>query len=124
MTGPGRRPQQLRRQLAWFAFWLLLLLLLWRSDADPVQVATTVGADGTRVARLCAAFGLNVLVTRLTALDPTRRGTIMGLNSAVTYLAVFAGTTGFGSIYTAYGFAACCLAALGLTLVAAFAARR
>ncbi len=55
-TGPGRRPQQLRRQLAWFAFWLLLLLLLWRSDADPVQVATTVGADGTRVARLVAAL--------------------------------------------------------------------
>ncbi len=68
-------------------------------------------------------FGLNVLVTRLTALDPTRRGTIMGLNSAVTYLAVFAGTTGFGSIYAAFGFAACCLAALALTLVAAFAAR-
>lgn len=69
-------------------------------------------------------FGLNVLVTRLTALDPTRRGTIMGLNSAVTYFAVFAGTTGFGSIYAASGFAACCLAAMALTLVAAAASRR
>lgn len=69
-------------------------------------------------------FGLNVLVTRLTALDPSRRGTIMGLNSAVTYLAVFVGTTGFGPIYAAFGFAACCLAALALAMVAALASRR
>lgn len=69
-------------------------------------------------------FGLNVLVTRLTALDPTRRGTIMGLNSAVTYSAVFVGTTGFGPIYAGFGFAACCLAALVLALVAAFASMR
>ena len=34
---------------------------------------------------------LNVLILRLAALDPGRRGAIMGLNSGVTYLALFAG---------------------------------
>ncbi|TPI22093.1 MFS transporter [Mesorhizobium sp. B4-1-1] len=67
-------------------------------------------------------FGLNVLVMRLTALDPSRRGTIMGLNSAVTYLAVTVGTAGFGPLYTILGFANCALIAAGLMLVAAGAA--
>jgi len=67
-------------------------------------------------------FGLNVLVTRLSALDPARRGTIMGLNSAVTYLAVFVGTTAFGPLYQALGFAASALVAAALMLVAAAAA--
>ena len=67
-------------------------------------------------------FGLNVLVMRLTALDPARRGTIMGLNSAVTYLAVTVGTAGFGPLYTGLGFANCALIAALLMLVAATAA--
>lgn len=69
-------------------------------------------------------FGLNVLVTRLSALDPARRGTIMGLNSAVTYFAVFFGTTAFGPLYSGCGFAASALVAAGLMLVAATAAAR
>ena len=40
-------------------------------------------------------FGINLLIVRLTAIDSARRGTIMGLHSAVTNLAVFAGTAGF-----------------------------
>ncbi len=79
----------------------------------------TVGLWG-----LANHFGLNVLVTRLSSLDPTRRGTIMGLNSAVTYFAVFAGTTAFGPLYTEIGFAPCALAGAALMLVAVFAARR
>ena len=67
-------------------------------------------------------FGLNVLVTCLTALDPARRGTVMGLNSAVTYLAVFVGTTGFGPIYSGLGFAASAMLAALLMLIAAAAA--
>ncbi|MET2828087.1 MFS transporter [Mesorhizobium shangrilense] len=67
-------------------------------------------------------FGLNVLVTCLTALDPARRGTVMGLNSAVTYLAVFIGTTGFGPIYSSLGFAASAMVAALLMLIAAAAA--
>ena len=69
-------------------------------------------------------FGLNVLVTCLSALDPARRGTIMGLNSAVTYLAVFVGTTAFGPLYQAMGFAVSALVAAALMLVAAAAAWR
>jgi DHA1 family inner membrane transport protein len=48
---------------------------------------------------------VNALI-RLAARDPAQRGAIMGLNSAVTYLAVFAGTIGFGPIYSSFGFAA------------------
>ncbi|TIM84030.1 MAG: MFS transporter, partial [Mesorhizobium sp.] len=61
-------------------------------------------------------FGLNVLVMRLSALDPARRGTIMGLNSAVTYLAVFVGTTAFGPLYSSFGFAASAMVAALLML--------
>ncbi|MER8960086.1 MFS transporter [Mesorhizobium sp. M0185] len=67
-------------------------------------------------------FGLNVLVMRLSALDPARRGTIMGLNSAVTYLAVFVGTTAFGPLYSTFGFAASAVIAALLVLIAAAAA--
>ncbi|MER9975513.1 MFS transporter [Mesorhizobium sp. M0085] len=67
-------------------------------------------------------FGLNVLVMRLSALDPARRGTIMGLNSAVTYLAVFVGTTAFGPLYSTFGFATSAVVAALLMLIAAAAA--
>jgi predicted MFS family arabinose efflux permease len=69
-------------------------------------------------------FGLNMLIMRLASLDPVRRGSVMGLNSAVTYLAVFAGTSAFGPVYSAWGFAACAAAAVGLMLVATAAAAR
>lgn len=89
-------------------------------------------ASGSYVAILVAVFlwglanhfGLNVLIMRLTALDPARRGAIMGLNSGVTYLALFAGTIGFGAAYAASGFFILPLAAAVLMLAAAlFAAR-
>lgn len=66
---------------------------------------------------------LNALVTQLTAIDPARRGTIAGLNSAVTYLAAFAGTIGFGPIYVSLGFAALPAAAALLMLTTVLAAR-
>ncbi|MDJ0942632.1 MAG: MFS transporter [Kiloniellales bacterium] len=64
-------------------------------------------------------FGLNLLILRLTAVDPARRGTILGLNSAVTYLCVFLGTLGFGPLYSHAGFASLAWIAAGLCLVAA-----
>lgn len=67
-------------------------------------------------------FGLNVLIMRLSAIDLTRRGTIMGLNSAVTYLAGFIGTAAFGPLHTRFGFAVSALVAAGLMLIAALAA--
>ncbi|WP_269930926.1 MFS transporter [Aminobacter sp. HY435] len=92
-----------------------------------VLLALVAGNFGVLIAvmalwGLANHFGLNVLVMRLSALDPAQRGTIMGLNSAVTYLAVFVGTTAFGPIYATLGFAASALVAAGLTLVAAAAA--
>lgn len=67
-------------------------------------------------------FGLNILIMRLSALDPARRGAIMGLNSAVTYLAGFVGTAAFGPLHTEFGFATASFVAAGLMLVAALAA--
>ncbi|TCR59423.1 MFS transporter [Bosea sp. BK604] len=87
-------------------------------------------AAASYAALLAVVFGwgmanhaaLNVLIVRLAALDPGRRGAIMGLNSGVTYLALFVGTAGFGPIYAAAGFAALAGLAAALTLVAALAA--
>ena len=64
-------------------------------------------------------FGLNLLILGLTAIDPARRGTILGLNSAVTYLCVFLGTLGFGPLYSLAGFAALAWLAAALCLFAA-----
>jgi DHA1 family inner membrane transport protein len=93
-----------------------------------VYVAMAIGADsfaavliGVFFWGLANHFGLNALIMRLTAIDPARRGTIMGLNSAVTYLAAFLGTTGFGALHANRGFVASALAAAALTLCAAIA---
>lgn len=64
---------------------------------------------------LCVAWGLanhiglNLIVNRLAALDPSQSGAIMGLYSAVTYLAVTAGTLIYGKVFKEFGFAACAL---------------
>lgn len=92
--------------------------------------AAMAAASGSYTAMLAVVFlwglvnhfGLNVLIMRLTGLDPARRGAIMGLNSGVTYLALFVGTLGFGRAYAAAGFALLPLAAAGLMLAAALAA--
>ncbi|HEV7320785.1 MAG TPA: MFS transporter [Ensifer sp.] len=67
-------------------------------------------------------FGLNVLIMRLTGLDPAKRGAIMGLNSGVTYLSLFAGTIGFGMVYARVSFSALPVIAAGLMVAAAIAA--
>ena len=64
-------------------------------------------------------FGINLLIVRLTSIDPTKRGTIMGLHSTVTNLAVFAGTGSFGLIYAQNGFAPIAYTAMACTLAAA-----
>lgn len=87
-------------------------------------------AASSYAALLAVVFGwgmanhaaLNVLILRLAALDPGRRGAIMGLNSGVTYLALFAGTAGFGPVYARSSFAALAGMAAALMLVAALAA--
>ena len=54
-------------------------------------------------------LGLNLIVGRLAALDPAQRGAILGLNSGVTYLAMFLGTPLYGVVQAGWGFAACAL---------------
>ncbi|WP_394841071.1 MFS transporter [Pendulispora brunnea] len=66
-------------------------------------------------------FGVNLLIVRLTAIDSAQRGTILGLNSAVTYLAVSTGTASFGPLYSTYGFATAAYAAMALALTATMA---
>ncbi|WP_020591671.1 MFS transporter [Kiloniella laminariae] len=56
-------------------------------------------------------LGLNLIVGRLTALDPGQRGAIMGLNSTVTYLCVFIGAVGFRPLYELSGLSVCALVA-------------
>ncbi len=49
-------------------------------------------------------LGLNILVGQLTALSPRQRATILGLYSAVTYAAMFVGTTVFKVVFESFGF--------------------
>ncbi len=91
-----------------------------------VAIAASSGSFELTLAMMAAwgfanHFGLNVLVTCLSALDPSRRGAIMGLNSAVTYLAVFAGSTGFGVLYSNHGFPLSAMVAAALMVFAATA---
>lgn len=69
-------------------------------------------------------LGLNLIVGRLTALAPTRRGAIMGLNSATTYAAVFGATLAFRPVYQAYGFVPLALLSALAVLPALFRALR
>lgn len=50
-------------------------------------------------------LGLNLIVSTLTAIAPSRRGAILGLFSATTYAAMFAGTLAFRPVFEARGFA-------------------
>jgi DHA1 family inner membrane transport protein len=67
-------------------------------------------------------LGFNALIIRLSAINPARRGTLLGLNSAVSSLASFVGTAVFGPLYTSVGFAMSALVAAVLMLIAALAA--
>lgn len=81
---------------------------------------------GSLVGIICLLFvlglvnhlGVNLLIQRLTAIDPAKRGTLMGLNSAVTYLAVFAGSSSYGPLYTERGFTTISLLSLALMVIA------
>ncbi len=68
-------------------------------------------------------LSLNLTVGRLTALDPAQRGAILGLNSTITYLAVFAGAAGGRPVFETAGFPALALIAAGLLVVVTLEAR-
>lgn len=72
-------------------------------------------------------LGLNLTVGRLSQLDESQRGAIMGLNSAVMYLSVFGATTLYRPVFNEWGLGACYLLSVGvalLGLVEALSARR
>ncbi|KIC11096.1 MFS transporter [Leisingera sp. ANG-M1] len=64
-------------------------------------------------------LGLNLLVARLTALDPSQRGAIMGLYSTVTYLCVFAAPFTGSLLFAGWGLAGCLALSALLALGAA-----
>ena len=76
------------------------------------------------IVALCLAWGvanhigLNLIVGRLSALDPTQQGAIMGLYSTVTYLAVSAGALLYQPLFARFGFAGCGLASAGFVATA------
>ena len=68
-------------------------------------------------------LGLNLLVARLTTLDPSQRGAIMGLYSTVTYLSIFAVPTLGGLTYANWGMAGCLAVSAVLCLAGSVEAR-
>ncbi|MBS4429414.1 MFS transporter [Pectobacterium punjabense] len=60
---------------------------------------------------------VNLLITGLNTTDASKRGAIMGLNSAVTYLAVFAGNTFFGALYQHWGYTTVLYTAVGFVVI-------
>ncbi|MGB0959925.1 MAG: MFS transporter [Halocynthiibacter sp.] len=50
-------------------------------------------------------LGLNMTVSRLTHLDPSQRGAIMGLNSTMMYLCVFGATFVYAPLFERFGMA-------------------
>ncbi|PCJ06109.1 MAG: MFS transporter [Rhodobacteraceae bacterium] len=67
-------------------------------------------------------LGLNLVVARLTALDPSQRGAIMGLFSTATYLCIFVVPVLGSVVYASFGLAGCLAISALLCLIAAFEA--
>ncbi|MBT3140831.1 MFS transporter [Phaeobacter gallaeciensis] len=64
-------------------------------------------------------LALNLVVARLTALDPIQRGAIMGLNSTVTYLCVFLSPFIGSVLFSQFGLIGCLTASAFLCLIEA-----
>jgi len=69
-------------------------------------------------------LGLNALMIVLNRHATQARGAVMGLNSAVTYSAVFAGPLVMGPIYAGFGFSAVSVFAAALIVAGAVASRK
>ena len=64
-------------------------------------------------------LSLNLVVSRLAGLDSSQRGAVLGLNSAVTYLAVTGGALAFRPAYELGGLALCALLSACCAIVGA-----
>lgn len=83
-----------------FALTILLYLAMAAASGDYTALLLVAFVWG-----ITQHLGLNLCVGRLVALDPAQRGAILGLNSAITYLAVFGGASLGGVVFATWGFA-------------------
>lgn len=96
----------------------IMLLLPLTASESPWAVVTLALPWG-----IVNHFGLNVLVSLLSSGEASVRGAVLGLYSAVTYVAHFLAGAGLGLIYAGVGFTAVTVvAAAGLAVAAAMAA--
>ncbi len=103
-----------------------LLAVLWAVAGVYVLWRVALGAPWLAFLTAIAwgalnQLGLNVFVVSLYRRASAARGAVMGLNSGVTYSAVFVGPLVMGSVYTAAGFPAVVMAAAAIVSAAAVA---
>lgn len=108
-------PRITRAYLATVLVAIAATYLGWRLALTRPVAAFFLAAAWGLMNQLC----LNGVVVTLTRRAPEARGAVMGLNSAVTYSAVFAGPMLMGTVFAASGFAGVGTLAAGLILVAA-----
>ncbi|UWQ23374.1 MFS transporter [Leisingera aquaemixtae] len=77
-----------------------LLMMVWADNYGLLLGLAVLWGIGQHLA-------LNLVVARVTLLDPSQRGAIMGLFSTVTYLCVFAAPFTGAAAYAAWGLAGC-----------------
>jgi len=92
----------------------IMLLLPLAAGASPWAVVALALPWG-----IVNHFGLNVIVSLLSSGEAAVRGAVLGLYSAVTYLAHFCAGAGLGLVYAGAGFTAVAVVAAGGLAVAA-----
>ena len=114
----GRLPAPEGRTLMAVLFTLIALTYLsWRFSIGHARLAMlNIGLWG-----FLNQFGLNAMILALNRRAQDARGAVMGLNSAVTYSAVFAGPMLMGLIYPSVGFRGVATAAAACVALAAIA---
>jgi len=95
---------------AFIVLMIMYIVLALVSDGLVTLVLASLGWG------LLNHFGLNLIVAGLSAIDPSRRGAILGAYSAVTYLSAAVATALAGFLYAAEGFQA--VAYAGAVLIA------
>ncbi|UWQ76307.1 MFS transporter [Leisingera sp. M658] len=92
-----------------------LLMMVW---ADQYMLLLSLAV----LWGICQHLALNLVVARVTQLDPKQRGAIMGLFSTVTYLCVFAAPFCGAAAYAGWGLAGCLAVSALLSACAALEA--
>ncbi len=98
-----RLPQRIAGGLAFGGLTLVYLAQSVYGAAYVALIATAL------IWGIVQHLALNFVVSRLAGLDASQRGAVLGLNSAVTYLAVTGGALAFRPAYEAGGLALCSL---------------